>query len=118
VSLPGNFELNLYRGDNDLLRFQFLEDDANRTPVDLTGSSVILTAKYSRKDTTPAILLEARFVSPTTGDFEFEVLPRHTEAVPASDKILSLFYDVQYRHGQTTITIVTGRLNVLPEVSV
>jgi hypothetical protein len=116
MSIPGNFDIQLYRGDNDRISMQFLEDDANRTPVDLTGSVVILTAKYSRKDAHPAILLEANFPSPTTGDFAFDILPSHTEAVPVSDKPLSLFYDIQYRHGDITITIVTGLLVVLPEV--
>jgi hypothetical protein len=76
-----------------------------------------LTAKHSRKDKDPALLLQATFTSPTTGDFAFDILPAHTEALGASDKDFSLFYDMQYQHGDVTITIVYGRLIILPEVS-
>jgi hypothetical protein len=96
---------------------QFLEDDAARTPVDLTGSRVILTAKFSRKDVTPALLLEASFPDATAGRFAFDIIPAHTEAVPVADRPLELFYDVQYRHTDVTLTIVTGKLIILPEVS-
>ena len=69
MSLPGTHDLTLYRGDNDRLSMQFLEDDAARTPVDLTGSQVVLTAKFSRKDATPALFLEAFFPDAAAGRF-------------------------------------------------
>lgn len=117
MSLPGDHDLVLYQGDSDKLHFSFLEDDANKTPVNLTGSVVTLDAKWSRKDQDSAIHLTAGFSNPEQGEFYFDIHPAHTKSLGASDKPLVLVYDIQYSHQATIITIVKGSLTVLPEVS-
>jgi hypothetical protein len=115
MSLPGEHDFTLYRGDSDRISYQFLEADT--TPVDLTGSTVTLTARHRLGDALPALTLEATFSSPTTGDFYFDVLPEMTKKVGAFDRPAAMFYDMQYTHQTTIITIVYGKLTILPEVT-
>ena len=115
MSLPGEHDFTLYRGDSDRISYQFLEADT--TPVDLTGSTVTLTARYRLGDALPALALEATFSSPTTGDFHFDVMPGLTKKLGAIDKPVVLSYDMQYTHQTTIITIVYGKLTILPEVT-
>ena len=115
MSLPGKYDFELYEGDSNRKAFQFLEE--NKAPVNLTGSVIVITAKRRLSDTTPALTLEASFDNVATGDFHFVILPRHTKSLGTSGKPLSLFYDMQYSHGDTVITISYGVLTILPEVT-
>ena len=65
----------------------------------------------------PALTLQATFSSPTTGDFHFDVMPEVTKKLGAIDKTVVLAYDMQYTHQTTVITIVYGKLTILPEVT-
>jgi hypothetical protein len=80
-------------------------------------STVTLTARHRLGDAVPALTLQATFSSPTTGDFHFDVMPEVTKKLGAIDKTVVLAYDMQYTHQTTVITIVYGKLTILPEVT-
>ena len=117
MSFPGTHDFELYQGDSDVLRYTFLEGDAARTPVNLSASSILLTAKRELRDAIPVILLEAHFANPAAGEFEFNIAPAITDKFGALSKPMDLYYDMQYKHLDTVITIVYGKIRITPEVT-
>jgi hypothetical protein len=115
MSLPGSYDFELYEGDSNKKGFQFLEED--RTPVNLTGSTIILTAKRHIHDIDPVVTLHAVFDNAENGDFHLVVLPSDTKNLGTAGVPLILFYDMQYTHLDTVITITFGKLTILPEIT-
>ena len=116
MSLPSVYDFELYEGDSNKKGFQFLEED--KTPIDLTGSIIQLSAKRKLSDALPVLTLTAINDNAATGDFHFVIHPADTKHLGTAGKPLALFYDMQYSYLDTVITITYGKLTILPEVTV
>ena len=110
MPLPASQELAAYQGDSYVLKCQY--QDAEGTPLDLTGAAVRLAAKAAINDPDPVMILAGQLYNPPKGKFAFAITPTASKRLP-----LSMVYDVQitFRDGFVR-TIMRGNFTLIPEV--
>lgn len=107
--------IKLYRGDSYPIAFT-LKDAATSTPIDLTGSSLLLTVDTLAEppDATTQVfqLVGVLAADPTTGIVYFTPSPTDTAVVG------SYYYDVQLTDAASNIlTVVKSSLTIVMDIT-
>lgn len=119
---PLQLTLSIYQGQtfNDVLA---LSDDTTGDPVDLTGYSAKMQARFDIADTSPVLTWSSDtgeiVLGGTEGTITFAVGPAATAALPTQNDVLVLAYDMVLSQsaGAYTERLVQGALVVYPGVT-
>ncbi len=96
----------------------------NGTPVNLTGATIWMTAKWSPSDPDNLSVFQAStttygivVTSAADGLFLVAIPPNITTPLPA--RKVELFYDIQMKNAATEVfTVAIGNLVILPDVTI
>jgi hypothetical protein len=112
-------DISAIRGDTQLYRVTVVRNNA---PVNLTGAKVWFTAKLDKNDAdVDAVIAKdtdgsgVEITDPLLGKVSFSIVPADTASL---DKDTTLWYDVQVRESDGTVsTVVSGLLRVVLDVT-
>jgi hypothetical protein len=115
VEMPATVNITRYRGDTYRIRFTFTDLDTG-DPIDLTGSSLLLTVNpVVRPDDTSEQLfqLTGSIQAPAT-DGVCDFTPNATQA----DNVGEFYYDVEMTAVDSSVrTLVAGEFNMLQDIT-
>ena len=119
AKIPDRFDFTIVKGDDALVKFKFLNVDANgtETDIDLTGYTVLFSAKRQKTDSTKVIDFSTAdatsflLFDATGGEVHFQP----SSVVTAAFTFTSLLYDITAISGGSptkTTTIIMGVLTL------
>jgi len=118
---PLQLTISLYQGQtfNDVLA---LSDDVSGLPVDLTGYTARMQARFDITDTTPVFTWSTAtgeiVIDGPNGTITFAVTPTATAALPTNNDITVLVYDLVLSSGAGYVErTVQGAVVIYPGVT-
>lgn len=114
-----NVNQSFVRGDTFVMTCVAILSQSN-TPLDLTGCTLTLTARYQVTDTSAVFTLTSpssgiTIVNAAGGIFEVTIPASATASVPLTRTVLQ--FDIQYALSSTRYTLTRGTFTILPDVT-
>jgi hypothetical protein len=108
--MAAKVEITRFRGDTDPMVFTFSK---NKVPLDLTGSSFILSVSADQTPTTPTYLMQVigAVGDPLLGTVTFTPLAIDVDFVG------NYFYDVEMTNGLSVKTVVSGKFKMIQDIT-
>jgi hypothetical protein len=109
------FDLNILQGSNFDITVIAQEDDG--AVIDLTGYSVFAKARFRYSDDEPNVLLDLKPTIPTATAEDGHIILSLTQTETAAFPVFQGLYEVEVIKGDVGMKVITGHLEVHPQIT-